>query len=183
VIPATVATWTSLLFLPGCSVELLQFECGSQLSELPSRAFHSCGSLKSICVPTSVLRIDSYRFCPADLNDGSSLDAIKFESESKLREIRPGACWGCPLLKSIRLSSLLAVVNGLSFSGCGLSSIEVDRNNRHPGKVSCRSPANSDYSIFWRMRFKSSDSEPSRNPPGLFLRFLQIGHFARVSPR
>jgi hypothetical protein len=136
VVPATVACLSLPSFPRGPAVEVLEFERGSQVTDLPGATFHFCTSLKSICIPASVERIGGYCFHSPCLGGGpstgvASLETLTFEPGSKLREICRCAFSGCNLLKRIRLPSSLKIVEGSSFCDCGLIEIEVEEGNSH----------------------------------------------------
>jgi hypothetical protein len=124
IVPASVTTLPSELFRRGAAVEVLEFEGGSQLTELPGFTFRYCILLKSICIPSSVVRIQPYSL-------SGSFDVITFELGSNLREIEGLAFCGCSRLKSIRLPASLEVLDGCSLSDCGLTDIEIESGNKH----------------------------------------------------
>jgi hypothetical protein len=162
-IPASVATLTSRSFRRRDAVEILEFERGSQLAELPRHTFRNCTSLKSICIPSSVLRIarhcfskwrdpDSSTRCPFDL----PLQAVIFESGSKLRVIESFAFYGCSRLKSIRLPASLEIADGSSFCECGLTEIEIESGSEY---FVARPPFVVDVSGIRILRYAGEDSQ------------------------
>jgi hypothetical protein len=159
IIPAAVNTLTPRSFRPGTAVEILEFEGGSQLRELTHDTFRNCSSLKSICIPSSVLAIESYCFCEftvTRLPRVSALEAIIFESTSKLREIESHAFYGYWMLKSIRLPASLERIDGSGLCACGLTNIAIEDGNGH---FAVRSPFFVDFQSIRIVRYFGETSE------------------------
>jgi hypothetical protein len=91
VIPADIAELDG--FYANTLVSSVTFEAGSRLSRIESWAFHSCFSLSSICIPSSVetLGRDCFSWC-------TKLSAATFETGSKLSHIESGTFQSCSSL-------------------------------------------------------------------------------------
>jgi hypothetical protein len=81
-------------------------------------AFDNCGSLSSICIPSSVTTLG--RDCFADC---ISLSAVTFESDSQLASIGEGAFWGCNSLSSFSFPASVTMIGPSCFSSCSLSKL------------------------------------------------------------
>jgi hypothetical protein len=129
-VPASVAVLTKRSFRRAADLEVLEFESGSKLRELPTNAFYSCKSLRSICIPRSVVVIHSYAFCdPHRYSRPLPLETITFERDSQLEEIESFAFFGCHSLRSICVPASVAICSGASFASCGLRQIELEAGN------------------------------------------------------
>jgi hypothetical protein len=123
-IPASVTSLTFTSFPRGTRFEILTFAPGSLVSELGSRTFALCQSLKFILIPSSVVEIHAHCF-------PKSIETIAFQPRSKLKRIYARAFDNCPFLKSICLPASAELIDGSSFLNCGLSEILVENGNRH----------------------------------------------------
>jgi hypothetical protein len=132
VIRASVTVLTKASFQNAASIEVIEFESGSQLRRLETGAFSLCRSLKSICIAASVEFIG--KACFVDLDDlphcWSNLETVRFEKGSKLREIEPMAFAYCRLLKSLLIPASVEKMNGGSLPSPSCQ-IELEFGNGH----------------------------------------------------
>jgi hypothetical protein len=103
---------------------MLAFEFGSLLENLEDQVFEKCDGLRSICIPASVRTLP--RFC---FDYCHSLEALTFESSSKLTKIEIGALRGCRSLQSIELPEFAGQIDGSVFGRLFISHIAVSPQN------------------------------------------------------
>jgi hypothetical protein len=91
------------------------FESGSRLRVIGNRAFHDCSSLRSICIPASVEKLDGDQNLYGDggcFAGCSRLGTVTFESGSTLFVIENYAFHNCSSLTSICIPASVARLGG-----------------------------------------------------------------------
>jgi hypothetical protein len=103
-------------------VKTVTFESPSHVQIIPCRVFAACFSLESVCIPTSVTKIDATAFIHCH-----SLAIIVFESPSTVTEFGSEAFAYCWSLQSINIPpSLLHIGDSCFASGHRLSEVVFD---------------------------------------------------------
>ncbi|MDR1905952.1 MAG: leucine-rich repeat protein [Clostridiales bacterium] len=95
-IPASIKKIGSEAFKNCSYLNTINFEDGSQLTEIGSYAFSDCKLFTSITIPSSVTTIGTYAF----YND-TALRSVTFASGSNLQAISERAFYSCTFLESI----------------------------------------------------------------------------------
>ena len=111
------------------SLRSVEFEEGSQLEAIASKAFSNCWSLQSITIPKSVKEFGKDRFGQgAQFYDCPALENVIFEEGSQLTEIPAYTFNNCTSLQSITIPSsiktLSAYQNGLGYHFYGCTSLQ-----------------------------------------------------------
>ena len=128
-IGANVTRIPAYLFNPSGSsnspnITSVNFEEGSQCTEIGNHAFRYCSSLISITIPENVTSIGRSAFYGC-----SSLATVAFGENSRLTSIGGVAFEGCSSLASITIPENVISIGSYAFSGCSsLTSITIPEN-------------------------------------------------------
>jgi hypothetical protein len=102
------------------------FESDSTLSCIAEFAFHSCSSLSSIFIPSSVEKLGKWCFSGC-----KSLSTVTFESGSQLSSIAESAFRYCSSLSSIFIPSSVEMLGKECFSFCkSLSTVTFESDSQ-----------------------------------------------------
>jgi hypothetical protein len=93
-------------------VETITFELPSRVPIIPSRVFDGCISLRTVCIPTSVTKIDRSAFGQCD-----SLSVVYFASPAAVTEFGAEAFGNCISLEFISIPSSVVHIRDLCFDG------------------------------------------------------------------
>jgi hypothetical protein len=103
----------------------LSFEPGSSVSVLGKSAFQNCGSLHSICLPSSLETLSTFCF-----RGCRKLSDLAFEPGSQLSDLGESAFADCSSLKSICLPASVCHVSGLALADSKIRSVIVEPESR-----------------------------------------------------
>lgn len=128
------------------TLEVVEFENGSQCFEIGNSTFESSG-LKKIELPTSVSTIGAYafRYCyslesivipetATNLGGGAfwqCTSLVDVDLRSKTTELADSLFYGCSSLAKITIPASVSVIASNAFSGTALAAIEVDPRNNY----------------------------------------------------
>lgn len=92
---------------------LVNITLPSSLREISDKTFYCCYSLKSITIPSGCVSIGASAFCGCN-----ALSRVKFEDNSKIKEISRQAFSGCDVLTAINVPSSVETIDDYAFDGC-----------------------------------------------------------------
>ena len=120
-IPNSVTTIGVYAFWDCESLEKVNFEEDSKLTEISCGVFGNCKKLNEITIPNSVTTIGDDAF-----NGCTNLKEVKFEEKSQLKEIGVCAFAGCTSLNSVIIPNSVGKIGKGAFAGCtSLNSVTI----------------------------------------------------------
>lgn len=133
-IPSSVKLIRQMAFMGCSSLERVEFEAESDLSEIEDLAFFVCGKLDNVKLPNRLLAIGTEAFercvnlssidIPESVrsigdfafNDCNALRKIDLSRNKQLKKIRYGTFSSCSGLEEVRLPMSVDVIEELAFS-------------------------------------------------------------------